>query len=43
MAKAELIELLLSGIDDHPANPRIVFRDDVIEGIAANLKDRAYP
>lgn len=29
-------------VDDHPDNPRLVFRQDVIDAIAANLDGR-YP
>jgi len=39
---ANLQKIRLDLIDDHPDNPRLVFRDDVIDGIAANLKD-GYP
>lgn len=40
---AELSELPLDRIDDHPDNPRVTFRDDVISGIAANLQGGTYP
>jgi len=34
---AELREIPLSLLDDHPDNPRLIFREDVIQAIAANL------
>lgn len=44
MERASQLELLpLDAIDEHPDNPRLVFRDDVIEAIAANLRDGEYP
>lgn len=39
---AELVLIDATLVDDHPDNPRIVFRDDVIDGIAANLEGE-YP
>ena len=41
-ANATLQELPLDLIDDHPDNPRLVFRQDVIDGIASSL-DGEYP
>ncbi len=35
--KAELELLSLDLIDDHPLNPRLIYRDDVIDAIVANL------
>lgn len=37
-----LSQIDLSLIDDHPDNPRVVYRDDVIDGIAATLNG-SYP
>jgi len=37
--QVRLEKIAIDLIDDHPDNPRLVFRDDVIDGIAANLKD----
>lgn len=37
-APAALRLLELSDIDDHPDNPRLVIREDVVNGIAANLE-----
>lgn len=42
MESAKLVEVSLSLIDDHPQNPRLVFRQDVIDGIVANLNG-SYP
>ena len=39
---AELKEIPLALIDDHPDNPRLVYRDDVIDSIVANLGEQ-YP
>lgn len=39
---AELQQIDLQLIDDHPDNPRLVFRDDVIDGITAGLGE-VYP
>lgn len=39
---ASLESLRLELVDDHPDNPRLVFRQDVIDAIAANLNGR-YP
>lgn len=39
---ARLVELPLSLLDDHPKNPRLVFRQDVIDAIAANMNGE-YP
>lgn len=39
---AELISIPVDLIDDHPDNPRILFREDVIVGISANLNGE-YP
>ncbi len=36
-AKLELIELAL--LDDHPKNPRVCLREDVVDGIVENLGD----
>ncbi len=35
--------LPLELVDDHPDNPRLVFRQDVIDAIAANLNGHGYP
>jgi N6-adenosine-specific RNA methylase IME4 len=40
MAELKLIDVSL--LDDHPQNPRIWYRDDVIDGIVANL-DGEWP
>lgn len=37
MEHAQLQLIPLAQIDDHPQNPRLVYREDVIAGIAANL------
>jgi N6-adenosine-specific RNA methylase IME4/ParB-like chromosome segregation protein Spo0J len=39
---SELRLIALAEIDDHPDNPRLAFRDDVIDSIVANLGDE-YP
>ncbi|MBC7078521.1 MAG: ParB N-terminal domain-containing protein, partial [Synergistales bacterium] len=39
---ASLQQLPLELLDDHPDNPRLVFREDVIDAIAANLNGH-YP
>ncbi len=39
---AVLKSIATDSVDDHPDNPRLVFRDDVIDGIAANL-DGEFP
>lgn len=36
---AVLVKIPLEQIDDHPDNPRLVFRDDVVSSIASNLGD----
>jgi hypothetical protein len=40
--EAELKLLELDSIDDHPSNPRLVYRDDVIDAIASCM-DGEYP
>jgi N6-adenosine-specific RNA methylase IME4 len=35
--RPELLELPIEALDDHPQNPRVLLRDDVVEGIAASL------
>ena len=35
---AELVFIDIDLIDDHPNNPRVVLREDVVDGIAANLE-----
>ncbi|GAB6188157.1 DNA N-6-adenine-methyltransferase [Thermopirellula anaerolimosa] len=40
---ASLESLRLELVDDHPDNPRLVFRQDVIDAIAANLNGDRYP
>jgi ParB/RepB/Spo0J family partition protein len=40
--EAELRLLELDSIDDHPSNPRLVYRDDVIDAIASCM-DGEYP
>lgn len=34
---SELQQIPIGLLDDHPQNPRLVMREDVINGIAANL------
>jgi len=41
-AQSQLALIPTGAVHDHPQNPRVVFRDDVIDGIAANLSGE-YP
>lgn len=38
----DLIEVPVSSLIPHPANPRLTLRDDVIDGIAASLKAEGF-
>lgn len=38
-----LEKINLQWIDDHPKNPRVVLREDVVSGIACQLKGQEYP
>ena len=40
MTEQAIERIALSLLDPHPANPRLIYRDDVIEGIAAQIEDR---
>jgi len=40
--ESQLVSIAVDDVHDHPNNPRVIFRDDVIDGIAANLNGE-YP
>lgn len=42
-AEPQLIEIPLEKIRDHPRNPQVIFRNDVVQAIAAHLKGGSFP
>lgn len=40
---AQLVEIPVEKVRDHPRNPRVIFRNDVIRGIAGRLKGGSFP